>query len=172
MICGIELIPGKLPTVPSYYYTWNTGTFTIEADLLNNWFSNTEPIHCPIVAFTLHTGPAPTYTPYTGQVIVSVANGLQVNTLANNIKVNLFVRAETRAPVYGYQEFNVLICGQETVSLLATSKPEFKYYSNIGTPPNFIQIPQDVKLWFVSSDDPNCAVINWVIEEKLPSLAF
>jgi hypothetical protein len=53
LVCGLEIVTGTKNPIPSFYKDWNNGIFTLEEDL-STWFSNTEQIHCPIIAYELY----------------------------------------------------------------------------------------------------------------------
>jgi hypothetical protein len=131
LVCGFESVNGIVAPFPSFYFTWNTGvqTMVTKANLITTWFSNSQNVHCPIVDFKLYTLASSVYTLYTGQVYVDgTTKDLAVNTMPNNLKLTLYLRAETKAPIIGYQRFDILICGQEVVNLLISTKPEYKYF--------------------------------------------
>jgi hypothetical protein len=111
IVCGYEVITGTQTPSPSFYQTWNTGSHTLVADLAPpSWFSNTVP-DCPIVKYSLwlYDSVSAVYTPYTGQVSVS-GTQLILQTMPTNLKITLQVRADTKKPVFGYQEFHIHVC--------------------------------------------------------------
>lgn len=98
---------------PSFYHDWNNGIATLETSLFN-WFSNTEPVHCPIIGFDLffYNPESYTYELYNRiQTEITSSNELRLNTLPNNLKKSLAVRARTFSPQFGFQLFDFLICG-------------------------------------------------------------
>jgi hypothetical protein len=49
------------------------------------------------------------------QASISKYNSLMAETTPTNYKVTIHIRAETLAPVYAFQKFDLLVCGQEEV---------------------------------------------------------